>query len=164
MRPEWLNPAAYPFKAYWFQASGSRLHYLDEGKGNTIVMLHGLGTWSYLFRHQIKALMADHRCLVPDLPGHGFSNSTQEPLGWRKELALLGDWIADTVKGNFVLLGHDSGGLWAQHLVNRFAERLDALILLNSWAWPFAEQKAFRRLRFWHGKWPSPTIEQYECV
>ncbi|MEL7530435.1 MAG: alpha/beta hydrolase [Bacteroidota bacterium] len=157
MRPEWLNPAAYPFKAYWFRASGQSLHYLDEGEGPAIVMLHGLGTWSYLFRNQIKELMADHRCLVPDLPGHGFSNSTQKSLAWQQELKLLGDWIADTVKGNFVLLGHDTGGLWAQHLVDRFAERLDALVLVNSWAWPSAEQKAFRRQRFWYqnalGRW-----------
>lgn len=157
MRPAWLNPVAYPFKAYWFPAAGERLHYLDEGKGPAIVMLHGLGTWSYLFRNQIKELMSDHRCLVPDLPGHGFSDSSQKPLNWEKELDLLTDWIEDNLPERFSLIGHDTGGLMAQHLAARFAERLDALVLVNSWAWPITKQKAIKRQSFWYrnslGRW-----------
>ncbi|MFK7920948.1 MAG: alpha/beta fold hydrolase [Bacteroidia bacterium] len=157
MRPQWLNPAAYPFKAYWFPAASKRLHYLDEGKGPAIVMLHGLGTWSYLFRNQIKELMADHRCLVPDLPGHGFSDSSQKPLNWDKELDMLSDWIETKLPERFILIGHDTGGLFAQHLAARFAERLDALVLVNSWAWPITEQKNIRRQSFWYrnalGRW-----------
>lgn len=131
MRPEWLNPVHYPFKAYWFSPSGQRLHYLDEGKGPILVLLHGFGSWSYLYRNLVKELMAEYRCLVPDLPGFGFSD--RGDFDFEAELQLLSDWLEATVSGPFSLLGHDAGGLWAQHLGTRFAERLDHLMLINSW-------------------------------
>ncbi|MEL6592653.1 MAG: alpha/beta fold hydrolase [Bacteroidota bacterium] len=131
MRPEWLNPVHYPFKAYWFSPSGQRLHYLDEGKGPVLVLLHGFGSWSYLYRNLLKELMAEYRCLVPDLPGFGFSDRAD--FDFEAELQLLSDWLASTVSGPFSLLGHDAGALWAQHLGARFAERLDHLVLLNGW-------------------------------
>ncbi|MFQ5805602.1 MAG: alpha/beta hydrolase, partial [Phycisphaerae bacterium] len=44
----------YPFESHWLNLDGLRLHYLDEGVGEPIVMVHGNPTWSFLFRGQVK--------------------------------------------------------------------------------------------------------------
>jgi haloalkane dehalogenase len=46
----------YPFESHFAQVCGHRMHYVDEGKGETILLLHGNPTWSYLYRHVITGL------------------------------------------------------------------------------------------------------------
>ena len=73
----------FPFEPHYLQFNGARVHFLDEGPktGQPILLLHGLPTWSYLFRKMIPALIeAGHRVIVPDLIGFGksdkFANAT----------------------------------------------------------------------------------------
>ena len=73
----------FPFEPRYLQFNGARVHFLDEGpkSGQPILLLHGLPTWSYLYRKMIPALIeAGHRVIVPDLIGFGksdkFSNKT----------------------------------------------------------------------------------------
>ena len=69
--------AEYPFKGRFVEtASGARLHYLDEGKGEgtPVLMLHGNPSWSFLYRNLVLALREDNRCLVPDHLGCGLSD------------------------------------------------------------------------------------------
>ncbi len=55
------------------------MHYLDEGQGDPVVMVHGNPTWSYEYRHMILKLLSTHRCIVPDHLGFGLSD---KPLDW----------------------------------------------------------------------------------
>ena len=48
----------YPFKSNYEEIDGVRLHYLDEGSGPPILMVHGQPTWSYLYRKMIPPLVA----------------------------------------------------------------------------------------------------------
>lgn len=66
-----VDPDEYPFTSHWFEQSGARLHYVDEGAGPAILLLHGNPTWSYLYRHVIKALRGEARCpsLGDERPG-----------------------------------------------------------------------------------------------
>ena len=51
---------------------GLHLHFIDEGLGEPVVMLHGNPTWSFYYRHLIEALRDSHRTIVPDLiESHG---------------------------------------------------------------------------------------------
>src|ERR1700712_3935558 len=60
----------FPFEPHYRDWEGLRLAHLDEGVGDTIVLLHGEPTWSYLWRKVIPSLVAaGHRCIAPDLPG-----------------------------------------------------------------------------------------------
>ena len=56
----------YPFESQFIQLDSHRLHYLDEGQGETLLMLHGNPTWSFYYRNLIKGLRNQYRCVVPD--------------------------------------------------------------------------------------------------
>ena len=65
----------WPFKPRYSNAPGFAMHYVDEGKGETLLFLHGEPTWGYLFRHQIAALNGKYRVVVPDHMGFGRSET-----------------------------------------------------------------------------------------
>lgn len=106
---------AYPFASHFFDRGGIRLHYLDEGTGDPVVMLHGNPTWSYYYRNLVAALKARFRCVVPDHIGCGLSDKPQPPhydysLQSRVEdLTALLDHLG--VRDNVTLVLHDWGGM-----------------------------------------------------
>ena len=64
----------YDFTHHYADLGGLRMHYLDEGRGETVVMLHGNPNWSYYYRNLVVALRDRYRCLVPDHIGCGMSD------------------------------------------------------------------------------------------
>jgi haloalkane dehalogenase len=78
-RPEWIDRLEYPFAAQYLQVQGGRLHYVDEGTGQPLLMLHGNPTWSFLYRKLISRFRHEYRCLAPDHLGFGLSD---KPVGW----------------------------------------------------------------------------------
>ncbi len=68
----------YPFKSHFLTLDQSvRLHYLDEGQGPVVVLLHGNPTWSFYYRKLIQALSSRYRVIVPDHVGCGLSDKPQ---------------------------------------------------------------------------------------
>src|SRR5215208_8515891 len=63
----------YPFAQRWLDLPHGRMHYLDEGQGSPVIMLHGNPTWSFYYRRLISALRERHRVIVPDHLGCGLS-------------------------------------------------------------------------------------------
>ena len=56
------------YKEHYEEIDGVRIHYVDEGSGPPILMVHGQPTWSYLYRKMIPPLVdAGYRCVAPDL-------------------------------------------------------------------------------------------------
>src|ERR671937_33474 len=70
-RPPWLSKELYPFESHYAQVDGASVHYVDEGAGPPLLLLHGNPTWSFLYRDIIKALRDRYRCIAPDHPGFG---------------------------------------------------------------------------------------------
>ena len=68
----------YPFESHFLEVDGGQMHYVDEGDGPPILMLHGNPTWSFYFRELIKALGNDYRIIAPDHIGCGLSDKPQE--------------------------------------------------------------------------------------
>lgn len=64
----------YSFASKYLQLSQGRLHYLDEGAGPAVVMVHGNPTWSYYYRNLVKTLSSRFRVIVPDHLGCGLSD------------------------------------------------------------------------------------------
>ena len=69
----------YPFKSNFTDINGNQIHYIDEGKGETILALHGEPSWSYLYRKFIPTLK-NYRFIAPDLIGFGKSDKI---VGWK---------------------------------------------------------------------------------
>ena len=64
----------FPYHPQYVQIDGMRMHYIDEGRGDPILCLHGEPTWSYLYRKLIPTLVAGNRVIAPDFIGFGRSD------------------------------------------------------------------------------------------
>ena len=75
----WLNREEYPFDSHFFEVPAGKLHYIDEGESDhVVVMVHGNPTWSYSFRHLIKGLSKTYRCIAVDHLGFGLSDKPEQ--------------------------------------------------------------------------------------
>ncbi|MFD2474931.1 alpha/beta fold hydrolase [Amycolatopsis silviterrae] len=136
-RPAWVDDELFPFKSRFVGIDGHTVHYVDEGSGPTLLLLHGNPTWSFLWRDTIRALRDDFRCVALDYPGFGLS--TPKP-GYR----YLPEEHADVVTGfvdalgltGATLVGQDWGGPIGLAAAQRRPGVFDRLVLVNAWAWP----------------------------
>ena len=135
--PTWLDTAAYPFRPHHFDTGEGRLHYVDEGAGPPVVLVHGTPTWSFLYRHVIPRLVAaGHRVIAPDHLGFGLSDGPAEaaygPEDHARRLAALLDALD---LRELTLVVHDFGGpIGLSYAVER-PERVARLVVLNTWLW-----------------------------
>ncbi len=130
----------YPFAGRRCDTPEGRLHYVDEGAGPAVVMLHGNPTWSFLFRDLILHLRAGWRCLAPDHLGCGLSD---KPPGARAAYTLAGHiararlWLDALGLESFHLVVHDWGGPIGLGLAAQVPERVRSITLLNTAAFAF---------------------------
>src|SRR5437764_2593206 len=68
----------YPFASRYLSLRGLRYHYLDEGSGAPVVMVHGNPTWSFYYRNLVSALRGNYRTIVPDHIGCGLSDKPDD--------------------------------------------------------------------------------------
>ena len=64
----------YPFTPHYMYAGKYRMHYVDEGTGPAIIMLHACPMWSFFFRNLIKEFSQKFRVIAPDAIGYGLSD------------------------------------------------------------------------------------------
>ena len=149
MTPDWLDRRAYPFASREVQLAAGRMHYVDEGRGDTLLFVHGTPTWSFEFRHLIPALSDRFRCLAPDHLGFGLS---ERPRGFaytpEAHAANLAEFVDRLALDRVTLIVHDFGGPIGLPLALRDRSPVEKVVILNSWCWPFADNKdAVRKAR-----------------
>ncbi len=64
---DWIDRVEYPFESRYFTVAAGSLHYVDEGSGPPVVMVHGNPTWSFLYRKLIKRLRSEYRCVAGEI-------------------------------------------------------------------------------------------------
>ena len=75
LRPDWVSDDMYPFENRFYAAeSGHSMHFVDEGEGAPVVFVHGNPTWSFEYRHVIRELRSEFRCVAPDHIDFGLSS------------------------------------------------------------------------------------------
>ncbi|MFB6311551.1 MAG: alpha/beta fold hydrolase [Salinirussus sp.] len=141
--PPWLDRDEYPFTHRYLDVGPGEMHYVDEGEGRPLLMLHGNPTWSFLYRHLIDGLSDDYRCIAPDYLGFGLSD---KPVGWSYRPADHAETIAtliDTLElEDFTLIANDWGGPIGLDYATRQPAVLHSLVLLNTFMWPTEDVKA----------------------
>jgi pimeloyl-ACP methyl ester carboxylesterase len=136
----------YPFTGRVLDIGGHQMHFLDEGKGETVVMVHGNPTWSFYFREVVKALSGQYRCIVPDHIGMGLSDKPSEhvynyTLSRRiDDLEALLEKVAPT--GPVTLIVHDWGGMIGMGWAVRHHERVARIVALNTGCFRLPERKS----------------------
>src|ERR671916_778367 len=111
-RPDWVDEALYPFDDHWLRARGALVHYVDEGGGTPILMVHGNPTWSFLYRDVIRGLSGNgFRCVALDLPGFGLSTAAPGYSFRPQEHATVVARLVELLDlRDYVLMGQDWGG------------------------------------------------------
>lgn len=147
-RPDWLTRDLFPFDSRFVEIEGHTIHYVDEGprEAPMLLLLHGNPTWSFLHRHLIPKLRDRFRCVALDLPGFGLSVAAEgydllpasharvvlrfvEALGIERFTPMLQDWGGPI-------------GLW---VAEQRPERVERLVVLNTWGWPVNGDPHFER-------------------
>ncbi|MFN8464036.1 MAG: alpha/beta fold hydrolase [Caldilineaceae bacterium] len=135
--PAWLDRREYPFASHYLAVAAGRMHYVDEGHGSPVVMVHGNPTWSFLYRDLIKRLRPRYRCIAPDQLGFGLSD---KPWGWnylpQLHAANLEALLEDLELRDITLVVQDWGGPIGLAYAVAHPEKIARLVILNTWAWP----------------------------
>lgn len=131
------SPELYPFESRWFDGPRGRMHYLDEGQGQPILLVHGNPTWSFLYRKMIPWLtQSGFRCLVPDLLGYGLS---EHPVSFgftaREQVEALLAFVQARELEDLVVLGQDWGGPIALGVSVQMPESIRGIVLGSTFAW-----------------------------
>ena len=124
------------FAPHYVEQDGLRMHYVDEGAGaETVLLLHGEPTWSYLYRKVIAKLAPVARCVAPDYIGFGRSDKPTERadytyarhVEWMRELLFDRLDLRDAT-----LVGQDWGGLIGLRLVGEHPQRFARVVAANT--------------------------------
>ncbi len=136
---EWVDGNLYPFESKYLDLDAGRLHYVDEGSGPVVLMVHGTPTWSFLYRDLIRDLSRDHRVIAPDHFGFGLSDHPRD-FGYRPadHARVLEDFIRKLDLHDVVLVVHDFGGPIGLSWAERHPDNVRALVLFNTWMWSLA--------------------------
>src|SRR5262245_8414801 len=101
----------FPVQHRFLDIDGGRIHYVDEGAGETLLLLHGNPSWCFLYRKIIAALQSDFRCVAFDFPGYGMSDA---PAGYgftpKEHSGVLERFVDCLDLKEFTMMVQDWGG------------------------------------------------------
>jgi haloalkane dehalogenase len=136
-RPAWVPEQLYPFESHFAQIDGAQLHYVDEGSGAPLLLLHGNPTWSFLYREIIKGLSDRFRCVAVDYPGFGLSRAAP---GYEftpaEHSRIVEELLLQLDLSDVTMMVQDWGGPIGLALATRHPDRFVAFVIGNTWAWP----------------------------
>jgi len=152
--------AQMPYRKHYQEVKGARIAYVDEGKGDPIVLLHGNPTSSYLWRNVIPELTGSGRVIVPDLIGQGDSDKLPASDGPDRYSFLVAYEYLDGLlqalgcDHDVTLVIHDWGSALGFHWAMNHPDAvkgiayMEAIVTPVSWDdWPEAARGIFQGFR-----------------
>jgi len=124
----------FPFAPHYIEVNGLRIHYVDEGKGETILCLHGEPSWSFLYRKMIASMSKQHRVIAMDFIGFGRSDkfTEREAYTFQMHLDMLMGFIKAMNLEQITVVVQDWGGLIGLAAVAHMPERFARLVIMNT--------------------------------
>jgi haloalkane dehalogenase len=142
----------FPFAPNYVDVDGLRIHYVDEGEGPTVLLMHGEPTWSYLYRKMIPVLVDNGlRTVAPDLVGFGRSDkpSPRGEYTYQRHVDWMKGFLDAGGLRDMTIFGQDWGGLIGLRLVAEDPDRFARVVASNT-GLPTGDQRvgeAFLRWR-----------------
>ncbi|MFB6283119.1 MAG: alpha/beta fold hydrolase [Halobacteria archaeon] len=136
----WIDRDLYPFSSNYMETSAGDLHYVDDGSGDsTVVLLHGNPTWSFLYRDVIHELTDRNRCIAPDLLGFGLSDRPGD-FGYLPEnhAEIIEEFLGKLDAGPYHLVLHDYGGPIGTSYAVKHPENVASMVPMNTFCWPIS--------------------------
>ncbi|EAR00048.1 alpha/beta fold hydrolase [Maribacter sp. HTCC2170] len=158
-----IDEQLYPFKSNYIKINNEiKVHYVDEGEGPVILMLHGNPTWSFLYRKMINELKDEYRVIAPDYPGFGLSPT---PLKYdflpSTHSQIIEEFINLLDLKEIILVMQDWGGPIGLNIAINNPELVRGMVLGNTWAWPLKRfgQKMFSHIMGGYiGRWMAHSF------
>ena len=129
--PNWLLEKL-PYNHSWIDV-GKKMHVMEKGQGKPIVMVHGNPMWGYLYKKVLDGLDDNHRYIIPDLIGFGFSEKVKIH---EHSLEAHSKWMAkffSTIKEEKIgLVVHDWGGMIGIAGAMKAGKKIDGLVVMNT--------------------------------
>jgi pimeloyl-ACP methyl ester carboxylesterase len=123
----------YPFDSHWLRTADGILHYVDEGSGPTLLLVHGNPTWSFAWRHLIRELRGNYRVIAIDHLGCGFSEKpTAGPYVLDRHIHRLQQLVETLDLNDISLFAHDWGGAIGMGCAGRMPDRFGRFVLMNT--------------------------------
>ena len=148
-----VSSELYPFEGKFLDRNGLNYHYLDEGSGDPLVMVHGNPTWSFYYRNLVLGLRDDYRTIVPDHIGCGRSDKPDDDrydytLKSRiDDLEQLLEHLE--IRENITLIVHDWGGMIGMGFAHRHTKRIKRLVVMNTAAFLMPKAKTLPTALWW---------------
>ncbi|HZZ29505.1 MAG TPA: alpha/beta fold hydrolase [Pirellulales bacterium] len=131
MNSDWQ--ALYPFASHELMLDGRRYHYLDEGQGEPLLLVHGNPTWSFYWRALVVALRNRYRLIVPDHMGCGLSDKPQRyEYRLAKHIENLSRLVESLDLKNVTLVAHDWGGAIGAGAALQSPNRFARIVMMNT--------------------------------
>lgn len=132
-----LPAGEFPFESRYADVGGARIHYIDEGAGPLLLMIHGNPAWSRLYRDVVSALRGEFRCIALDLSGFGLSTPPPAFSFLPEDHARLTTAFVEQLDlRDATLVANDWGGPIGIATMRATEGRITRLCLGNTWAWP----------------------------
>lgn len=109
--------------------SDIQLHYVEQGQGKPLILLHGNGESCDYFEHQIPRFAKDYRVIAIDTRGHGQSPRGEKPFTIVQFAEDLREFMDQNAIGKAILLGFSDGGNIALTFALKYPERIDRMIV-----------------------------------
>ena len=124
----------FPFEPHYLEQDGLRMHYVDEGRGDPILLLHGEPTWSYLYRKLIPRLAPVARVLAPDYFGFGRSDKPvdRDWFTYDRHFASIERFVEELDLRDLTVVVHDWGGPIGLRLAVVQSERVQRLVITQT--------------------------------
>ena len=129
----------FPFASRFMRVNGHRMHYVDEGDGDPVLLLHGNPTWSFLYRKFIPRIVAaGYRVIAPDHIGFGLSErpAREHDFSLENHIANLAEFIRRLALRRLTVVCQDWGGPTGLACAVLNPAAFKSIVVMNTWAWP----------------------------
>ena len=123
----------FPFNSHYADIGGLRYHYIDEGRRDVLLFVHGNPTWSFAWRRLVGELSQQYRCIAVDHIGCGLSD---KPQNYRyrldQHIINLTQFVERLDLRRITLIAHDWGGAIGMGTAGRLPDRFSRFVLMNT--------------------------------
>ncbi len=145
----WLDKNEYPFAPHYLNVGDANMHYVDVGKGDAIVFVHGTPSWSFDYRNVIKELSKTNRCIALDHIGFGLSDKPENyNYTLKQHTENLTHLLRHLKLDKFTMVVHDFGGPIGFGYAVQTPEKIKGLVVLNTWLWNTRNEPEFKKAEF----------------
>jgi haloalkane dehalogenase len=152
----------FPFPSRFIEINGSQMHYINDGKGKNLLLLHGNPASIYIWRNIIPRLSKNYRVIAVDLIGFGKSEKPDIEYSFEDHYSCIRDFIMKMKLDEVVLVMHDWGSAIGFHFAKENPELIKGLAFFESLItplpgldkWPEQSREAFKIYRSERG-WDS---------